>query len=105
VQEHTEACSPQATTASSASWSIASDDTNDPIESFKPEYFVEVELPGTLRTGGITCTADPTIFLAGLIKIMWVQLATLWRQHLDLIHESATTKISPVTRDESILRI
>jgi hypothetical protein len=104
VPEHTEVSCPQATAASSASWSIASDDTNDPIESFKPEYFVEVELPGTLRPSGITRTADPTIFLAGLIKIMWDQLASLWRQHLDLIHELATTKISPVTREESILR-
>jgi hypothetical protein len=42
-------------------------------------------------------TIDPTIFFAGLIKTLWVELSTLWRSHLDLIHETAAKKPSPVT--------
>lgn len=41
---------------------------------------------------------DPTVFLAGVIKIYWEASSQLWSDHLSLIHESTTTKHSPETR-------
>jgi hypothetical protein len=50
-------------------------------------------------------TIDPTIFFAGLIKTLWEELSKLWRSHLDLIHETATSTSSPVSRSEVCIRI
>jgi hypothetical protein len=44
-----------------------------------------------------TASTDPTIFLAGIIKILWTEMSTLWRSHLDYNHKTAETKNSPVT--------
>jgi hypothetical protein len=50
-------------------------------------------------------TVDPTVFLAGLIKVLWLELSILWRQHHEDIHQSSTQKYSPVTISECQLRI
>ena len=95
-----------ADTPSSASWSIIDSDSDSSLCLFEPEYIVEFDLPDAIRTNGSTIlTIEPVIFLAGLIKIMWVELATLWRSHLDLIHQTATTKTSPVTREEATIQV
>ena len=93
-------------TQSSTSWSIVNSEEEADLNFFEPEYIVDFDLPAALQsnTGGCP-TIDPTIFIAGLIKILWIELATLWRSHLDLIHDTASTAHSPVTRAEAILRI
>jgi hypothetical protein len=50
-------------------------------------------------------TVDPTVFLAGLIKVIWLELSILWRQHHEDIHQSSTQKHSPVKVSECQLRI
>jgi hypothetical protein len=85
-------------------WTIAntpSSDARSIIDSlFEPEYIAEFNLLDAILTNRSLLTIDLVIFIAGLIKIMWVELATLWRSHLDLIHLTATTKTSPVTWEE-----
>jgi hypothetical protein len=95
----------QVDTTSSDSWSIAESDSDDSLLTFEPEYFVTCDLPDALQPGQGPHTIDPTIFIAGLIKTIWIELATLWRSHLDLIHQTAETTTSPVTRAESITRV
>jgi hypothetical protein len=93
-------------TLSSTSWSIVDSEEEADLNMFEPEYTVDFDLPEAMQSSpGGQRTIDPTIFIAGLIKIMWVELATLWRSHLDLIHATATTENSPVTRADAILRI
>lgn len=41
-------------------------------------------------------TSDPIIFMAGLIKTMWLELGTLWKHHLQKIHQSQEASTSPV---------
>jgi hypothetical protein len=72
---------------------------------FEPEYVIDFDLPEAMQPDKGPKTIDPTIFLAGLIKIMWVQLATLWRNHLDIIHQTAETKTSPITQAAATIRI
>jgi hypothetical protein len=72
---------------------------------FEPEYVVKFDLPEAIQTNGANLTIDHTIFIAGLIKILWVELATLWRSHLESVHQTATTKISPVTREEATIQV
>ncbi len=93
-------------TQSSTSWSIVHSEDEADLNLFEPEYIVDFDLPEALQSNPGCCqTIDPTIFIAGLIKILWVELATLWRSHLDLIHDTAATVNSPVTRADAIIRI
>jgi hypothetical protein len=44
---------------------------------------------------------DPTIFLTGITKILWAEMSTLWRSHLEYNHKTAETKNSPVTLQDN----
>jgi hypothetical protein len=90
---------------SSSAWSILESDSDTSLCLFEPEYIVEFDIPDALRST-TSRTIDPTIFIAGLIKkTLWVELATLWRSHLEMIHQTSITKYSPVTREEVIIRV
>jgi hypothetical protein len=92
-------------TPSSASWSTAGNMSDNSIDLFEPEYYVEFAIPSALHCNGRTSSIDPTIFLAGLIKILWSELSNLRQSHLDHIHNNKESKASPVTLAESILRL
>jgi hypothetical protein len=48
---------------------------------------------------------NPTIFLAGIIKILWTETGILWRSHLDYNHKTAETMNSPVTLQDNRTKV
>ena len=87
------------------------DEPAEPVseESIRPDTskgtVLESTLPPATDTTILPQTIDPIIFLAGLIKVLWIELATLWRSHLALIHENAKAAVSPVTLAETHIRV
>jgi hypothetical protein len=62
-----------------------------------PENSVDCELSPLVNDNTSTRTMDPTVFLAGLIKCLWIKLATLWQSQIDFIHEKHLATASPIT--------
>jgi hypothetical protein len=90
-------------------WTLTEQDIrNAPTNEAEPgsteDYFVEFqrdsETPTTSETTRHNAT-DPTIFLAGIIKILWAEMGILWRSHLEYNHKTAETKNSPVTLQDN----
>ena len=72
----------------------AVDRTPHPLNRYIPGPRTTPTLPDPIS---LPQTIDPAIFLAGLIKTLWVELSTLWQSHLDLLHETAAGTSSPIT--------
>jgi hypothetical protein len=92
-------------TPSSSLWSTAGDRSDTSIKLFKPEFYVEFDIPASLQQNNPATFIDPTIFLSGLIKTLWTALATIWKKHLDFIHDTKATKTSPATLAKTITRV
>jgi hypothetical protein len=45
-----------------------------------------------------TRAVDPVVFIAGLIKTMWLEVGSLWRSHLETQHQNTQTTQSPLLR-------
>lgn len=50
-------------------------------------------------------TIDPTVFIAGLIKTIWLEVGRLWTHHLDHIHHTQHQKQSPLALSDVQSRI
>ena len=74
----------------SRSASIASSDDDDQLPGFDQETLLHD------NTVPHTRAVDPAVFIAGLIKTMWLEVGTLWRSHLEAQHQTTQTTQSPL---------
>jgi hypothetical protein len=48
---------------------------------------------------------DPTLFLAGLIKIIWIEVGALWTKHQETLHAKANSNQSPAIRADLQMQV
>jgi hypothetical protein len=72
-------------------------DTSDGTH-YDKEKTTETELNSPLLHNAnlSTRTVDPITFTAGRIKTIWLEVGTLWRTHLETVHQNTITSQSPV---------
>ena len=84
---------------------LASNPPIHPLNKYAQAKTSSASTSAQNSTRALPQTTDPTIFFAGLIKTLWDALSKLWKDHLDLIHETATATSSPVSRSDITIRI
>jgi hypothetical protein len=74
---------------------LASMDSNETEEMIDVMPVVDFETLLHDNTDPIKRTIDPTVFMAGLIKTIWIEVGNLWKHHLQTVHKHEQKTRSP----------